>query len=53
MQALFIAAGVGVPARVAYSPLRLIDLAPSLAALLGFEPAPAIDGVPIPGLWSP
>jgi predicted AlkP superfamily pyrophosphatase or phosphodiesterase len=48
MHTLFIVAGAGasIPGRV-ISPVRIIDYAPTIAALLGFAPAPTVDGTPI------
>ena len=45
----FIAAGAGVRAGVPLPRLRQIDIAPTVARLLGFE-MPGVDGVPIVGL---
>jgi len=51
MQALFIAAGYGIsPAGGEIPPMRVVDIAPTIAALLGFAPAPTVDGVAIPRL---
>ena len=51
MQALFIAAGYGIkPVGGEIRPVRVVDIAPTIAALLGFAPAPAVDGLAIPGL---
>jgi predicted AlkP superfamily pyrophosphatase or phosphodiesterase len=54
MRAMFIAAGGGIPAtgRV-ISPLKLVDLAPTLAKLLGFKPTTNMVGKPIPGIIQP
>ena len=45
----FIAAGAGVRAGVPLPLLRQIDIAPTIARLLGFE-MPDVDGVPIVGV---
>lgn len=51
MQGLFIATGVGVPrSGEVIPPMRLIDIAPTIAALLNFNPDPRIDGEAIPAL---
>jgi predicted AlkP superfamily pyrophosphatase or phosphodiesterase len=48
MRALFIAAGAGLPQQeAAIPPVSILDIAPTLAALLGFDSAPTIDGQPI------
>lgn len=53
MRPFFIAAGAGVPASGAVIPaIRLVDLAPTIAWLLGFPPASSMDGQPIPALLS-
>jgi predicted AlkP superfamily phosphohydrolase/phosphomutase len=51
MQALFIAAGYGIsPEGGEMPPVRVVDIAPTLAALLGFAPASTVDGIAIPVL---
>jgi predicted AlkP superfamily pyrophosphatase or phosphodiesterase len=51
MRAIFIAAGRGVPTTGETIPaVRIVDYAPTIAALLGFEPAGTVDGQPIPAL---
>ena len=51
MGAMFMAAGGGIPAKSeAIAPIRLVDIAPTIAALLGFTPAPTVDGQPIDAL---
>jgi hypothetical protein len=49
MRTGFIAAGAGVRPGVPLPFLRQIDIAPTVARLLGFE-MPDVDGVPIVGL---
>ena len=54
MHTLFVAAGGGVPAEVGLiPPVRLIDIAPTIAALLGFAPALTVDGTQIKSLVHP
>lgn len=53
MHAFFIAAGAGVPAGGVIPPVRVVDYAPTIAALLRFEPARWVDGDPIPALVNP
>lgn len=49
MQTLFIAAGGGVsPSGLVIPPVRVVDYAPTIAALLGFPPAATVDGTIIP-----
>lgn len=51
MFAMFIAAGFGIPSIPGtIPPVRIIDYAPTIAAMLGFPPAPTVDGQPIPAL---
>ncbi len=51
MQALFIAAGFGVPnTGETIPPVQIVDYAPTIAHLLGFTLASTVDGVPIPAL---
>ena len=51
MQAIFIAAGYGVPEPGGIiQPVSVLDYAPTIAALLGFEPAATVDGAPIKGI---
>jgi predicted AlkP superfamily phosphohydrolase/phosphomutase len=53
MHALFIAAGAGLPQEGdPIPPISILDLAPTLAALLGFDPASTVDGQPIPALMN-
>lgn len=44
MRALFVAAGPGLASGVETGPVRSVDVYPLLAALLGLEPAPDLDG---------
>jgi len=49
MHTIFIAAGVDVPLKgEVIPPIRVVDFAPTIASLLGFKPAPTVDGSPIP-----
>jgi predicted AlkP superfamily phosphohydrolase/phosphomutase len=51
MHALFIAAGHGIPpSEEPIPPVRLVDLAPTIASWLGFDPALSAQGAPIPAL---
>ena len=51
MYAMFIAAGLGVPTGgQIIPPVRIVDYAPTIAYLLGFAPAPTVDGQLIPAL---
>ena len=51
MHAIFIAAGAGVPTTGEWIlPVQIIDYAPTIAHLLGFAPAPGVDGALIPAL---
>ncbi len=48
MQAIFIAAGPGIQAEgQVIAPIRIIDIAPTVARLLRFQVEPAVDGIPI------
>lgn len=49
MRATFLAAGRGVRPGVALGVVRMIDVAPTIAALLGLS-LPGAEGAPIPGL---
>jgi len=54
MHTIFIAAGVDVPQNSEIiPPVRVLDYAPTIASLLGFEPASTVDGSPIPALTQP
>jgi len=51
MHTIFIAAGAGVPATGGtIPPVRVVDYAPTIARMLGFPPAPNVDGTIIPAL---
>ena len=51
MRAMFIAAGAQIPTSGEVIPeVRIVDYAPTIAALLGFDPARNVDGNPIPAL---
>jgi len=54
MHTIFIAAGVDVTrSGLIIPPVRVVDYAPTIASLLGFEPASTVDGSPIPELIQP
>lgn len=54
MHTIFIAAGADVPQAGEIIPfVRVVDYAPTIASLLGFAPAPTVDGSPIPALAQP
>jgi len=54
MRTIFIAAGADIPQMEEIIPfVRVVDYAPTIASLLGFEPAPTVDGSPIPALTQP
>jgi len=49
MHTIFFAAGQGIsPSSIPIAPVRVIDYAPTIAYLLGFEPAETVDGSIIP-----
>lgn len=51
MRTIFIAAGAGIHDHgKVISPVRITDYAPTIAALLGFTPAPTVAGIPIPAI---
>ncbi|MCI3921306.1 ectonucleotide pyrophosphatase/phosphodiesterase [Paenibacillus sp. TRM 82003] len=50
MKAVFVAAGPGVPSGVELGEVRVVDVAPTLAALLG-ETLEGTDGEPLQRLW--
>ena len=48
MFGIFFAAGAGVPRTgEVIPPISVVDYAPTIAQILGFEPAPTVDGTPI------
>ncbi|HEY62115.1 MAG TPA: alkaline phosphatase family protein [Anaerolineae bacterium] len=54
MHTIFIAAGAGIPeSGEPIPPVHIIDYAPTIASWLGFQPAPTVDGQPIPSLTQP
>jgi predicted AlkP superfamily phosphohydrolase/phosphomutase len=54
MHAIFIAAGAGIPETGAIiPPVRVVDYAPTIARLLSFDPAPNVQGSPIPAIVEP
>lgn len=54
MFTIFIVGGYGVPSGgEVISPISVLDVAPTIASMLGFDPAPTVDGVPIPALTQP
>ena len=51
MHTIFIAAGAGIPQTGdTIPPVHIVDYAPTIANWLGFEPAPTVDGHPIPSI---
>ncbi|MFH2038640.1 MAG: alkaline phosphatase family protein, partial [Chloroflexota bacterium] len=49
MHTIFMAAGAGVePLNQVIPPVRIVDYAPTIASILGFKPAPSVDGQIIP-----
>lgn len=54
MHAIFIAGGAGVKkSGELLPPIRVVDIAPTIAWLLSFSPADTVDGSPIPALVNP
>jgi predicted AlkP superfamily pyrophosphatase or phosphodiesterase len=54
MHTIFIAAGYAIPLSTTMIPrLKVVDYAPTIAMLLGFPPAPTVDGSPIPAFTQP
>ncbi len=54
MHAIFIAAGAKIPMSGAViPPVRIVDYAPTIARLLGFEPSPTVQGSPILAIVQP
>jgi arylsulfatase A-like enzyme len=52
MRGIFLAVGRGVGVSVVLPPVRAIDVAPTLAYLLGIDPPANAEGKPIPGIGS-
>jgi predicted AlkP superfamily pyrophosphatase or phosphodiesterase len=52
MLASFVASGAGIRALGAIPVIRMVDIAPTVAALMGFE-LPDADGIPIVGIIAP
>jgi arylsulfatase A-like enzyme len=50
LNGIFLAVGRGVGAAVALSPVRAIDVAPTVSHLLGIDPPAHSEGDPIPGI---
>jgi uncharacterized membrane-anchored protein YhcB (DUF1043 family)/arylsulfatase A-like enzyme len=50
MGGIFLAVGRGVPAAAVLPPVRAIDVAPTIAGLLGIDPPTHAEGSPIPGI---
>jgi predicted AlkP superfamily pyrophosphatase or phosphodiesterase len=51
MHTIFLATGAGVPANgETIPPVRIVDYAPTIAEILGFSPAPNVEGAVIPAL---
>lgn len=54
MRTIFIAGGYGVPSGGEVIPaVSVLDYAPTLASMLGFDPAHTVDGGPIPAIIQP
>jgi predicted AlkP superfamily phosphohydrolase/phosphomutase len=54
MHTIFISAGAGIPRmNELILPVRIVDYAPTIAALLSFQPAKNVQGSLIPGLFLP
>ena len=54
MHTIFLATGAGVsPSGETIYPVRIVDYAPTIAEILGFSPAPNVDGSTVPALVSP
>ena len=52
MGGVLLAMGRGVPAGSRLPAVRMIDVAPTVARLLGIEPPLQAEGVPIEGLFA-
>ena len=53
MPGMFLALGRGVPAGALLRAVHQVDLAATIAALLGIEPPLESEGTPVPGLEIP
>lgn len=54
MHTIFVAGGFGVPSGgEVIPPVSVLDYAPTIAYMLGFDPAPSVDGMPIPAMMQP
>jgi arylsulfatase A-like enzyme len=53
MGAILYATGRGVPAGLELGAMRSVDIAPTIARLLGIEPPHQSEGEPLPGVGSP
>jgi arylsulfatase A-like enzyme len=53
MAGMFLALGRGVPAGTRLPPVHQVDLAATVAGLLGIEPPRDSEGRPVPGLGVP
>jgi arylsulfatase A-like enzyme len=53
MAGIFVALGRGVPAGVRLGPVRALDVAPTVAGLLGIAPPKQSEGTPIAGIGGP
>jgi hypothetical protein len=51
MHGVFIAAGDGLVSGKAIPPLSILDVAPTIAQTLRFQPAATIQGHAIEGIW--
>jgi predicted AlkP superfamily phosphohydrolase/phosphomutase len=51
MQGVFIAAGDGLAAGKTIAPVSILDIAPTIAQALRFQPAAAVQGQPVAGIW--
>lgn len=51
MQGVFIAAGDGLLSGKTMGPVSILDIAPTIAQALRFQPAAAVQGQPIAGIW--
>ncbi len=51
MQGVFIAGGDGLASGKTIAPVSILDIAPTVAQALRFQPAAAVQGQPIAGIW--